>query len=225
MGNIDPEMVELQKKVVDKFNKNKYPFYSVQTNFGLPPWIEHGYAMTHFMQQNKVLSNPHDLVLFLDIDCIPLSEKAIDYFIEQAYAGKLIGNIQRSNHIENNQHVYAAPSALAVSKETYEKLGEPTFIPIQNRGDTAEELTYVAEESKIPIEMVMPLKYDAPPMRQTWETDKRPYWVLRDGMPNFGIGTTFGDDKHGEMYWHCFQSYNPDHQLRFKNKCKEVLNG
>ena len=215
MNNINPKTPELQKKVVDKYNKSKVPHLQVLTD------ATHGQTMEKITELLE--KNGYDAILFLDIDAVPVHEDAIDYYLEQAYAGKLIGDAQRSNHIDNNQHVFAAPHAMAFTLETYEKIGKPTFSPT-NRGDVGEELTFKAEESNIPVEIVLPTRYDREPVKFHWELDQRPYWVLADNMPNYGIGTTYGNEK-GELFWHLFQIFHPEQQERFWKKCEDLLNG
>lgn len=214
MRNISQETIYKQKQVVDKFNPSNITYYPILSD------VSHGYTMTKLMEMLK--QRGHDSVLFLDVDCVPLNDCAFDYMFKQAYAGKLIGDAQRSNHIENNQHVFAAPHNICISFETYSKIGSPSFEPT-SRGDVGEELTFKAEESIIDVELLMPLRYDAPPIRMAWETNTEPFWRLADGMPNYGIGTTYGLQDGTEMFWHCWQSFHPGQQERFLNKCKELL--
>ena len=216
MKNLDPKIVQLQKLVVEKYNKSKVTHYAILTD--APP----GYTMDKLIDMLE--ERGHDAIMFLDIDCVPLNDLAIDYFFEQAYSGKIIGDAQRSNHIENGQHVFAAPHNVTFTIEMYRKLGNPSFMP-NYRGDVAEELTFKAREANIPIEIVMPLRYDAPPIRMDWEPkDAPPYWDLADGMPKYGIGTTFGTEGN-EMFWHMYQSFHPGQNERFIKKCEELLNG
>ena len=214
MRNIAAETVETQKKVIDKFNPSNVAYYPILSS------VEHGYGMT---QVTKMLfEKGHDAILFLDVDCVPVHECAIDHIFKQAYDGKLVGDAQRSNHIENNQHVFASSHNICFTNETYTKIGSPSFTPTP-RGDVAEELTFRAEESKIEVELLMPLRYDAPPIRMHWETNTEPFWRLADGMPNYGIGTTYGLEDGTELFWHCWQSFHPGQQERFMNKCKQLL--
>jgi hypothetical protein len=221
MKNIDESMVVLQRKVVAKYNKSNIPHYAVLT--GSDP----GSTMDHLV--DKLEQMGHDAIMFLDVDALPLTDNALDYFFEQAYAGKVIGSAQRSNHIENNQHVFAAPHNVTFTIEMYRKLGNPSFLP-NYRGDVAEELTFKAEESNIPVEILMPIRYDAPPIRMSWEPkDAPPYWDLADGMPKYGIGTTFGfngeDGSAQDLFWHMYQSFHPGQNERFTKKCEDLLNG
>lgn len=214
MRNINPKTVELQNKVVKKFNKSEVAHYPILTDHNP------GYSMD---LANQMTMKKHDAIMFLDIDAVPVSANAIDYFFDQAYAGKVIGSAQRSNHIQNNQHVFCAPHNVTFSFETFEKCGKPSFLP-NYRGDVSEEMTWRARENNVEIEILMPTRFDAPPIRMDWEPkDLPPYWDLADGMPKYGIGTTFGHETLGEMFWHCFQSYQPGQQERFWNKCEELL--
>lgn len=221
MSNIDKKTVDSHKLVLDKFNKSKVFYYQV---FEPDPNVGHE---LHGLVLDKLVlmmrQRGHDAIMFLDIDCIPLNDFSIDYYFEQAYKGKLIGNIQRSNHIENNQHVFASPHNIVFTISTYLKIGCPSFSP-SYRGDTAEELTYAAEENGVEVELVMPRKYDAPPHYFGWEENYTPYWNLADGMPRYGIGTTFANDL-GDTFWHNYQICQPGQQQRFWNKCEEILNG
>jgi hypothetical protein len=152
----------------------------------------------------------------LDIDCIPLNTNALKYMFTIAEKDIMIGNIQRSNHIENNKHTYIAPSAICISKNYYEKLGKPSFSP-NTKGDVGESLTYKAEELNMPFEMLMPSKYDTLPFQRSEP------WPLSDDMLSYGIGTTFVNNKNDEMFYHLFQSSMNLHTNLFINKCIQVL--
>jgi hypothetical protein len=216
MKNIDAKTVENQQKVVEKFNKSNIQHYSVLTE------ANPGYTMDNLIDMLE--SRGHDAIMFLDIDCVPLNDGALDYMFNKAYDGVLIGDAQRSNHIENGQHVFCAPHNVTFTIDLYRNLGNPSFLP-NYRGDVGEELTFKAREANIPIEIIMPLRYDAPPIRMDWEPkDLPPYWDLADGMPKYGVGTTFGND-NGDLFWHNYQIFHPGQQERFWNKCEDLLNG
>lgn len=215
MPNIHEATVEIQKLVVEKFNVSKFPHIRVQCP--MPTVDNNGDGVDEFIKLNDSRDDMgYDNIIILDIDCVPLSDKTLDYLAAQSASGILIGNAQRSNHIQNNQHVFAAPSLIAFSMETYNKIGRPSFRETI-RGDMAEELTYRAEEHKIPIELFMPLKFEAAPR-------EAPNWPLADGMPVYGIGTTYGNDSIGEMSYHNFQIRMPGNQKRFYDKCQTLLN-
>lgn len=225
MKNIESKTVELQSKVINKFNKNKFPHIIITGE------IPHGQFMDYFWTINGApvatigkIEKQHnfDVILFLDIDCVPLSENSIDYFISKAIEGKLIGNAQRSGHIQNNNHIFAAPSALAISLENFKKIGSPSALETV-RGDVAEEYTYCAEQFGVETEFILPTKYDRDIYRYDYEQDRRPYWTLENNLPNFGLGTSYGNEKLGDLFYHNFQIRMPGQQELFQKKCEELL--
>lgn len=226
--NVYAKTPEYQRRVVEKFNKSKVPFYQVQAEMSHSVfmdyfWCKNGDTVEVMDQLGIDKQFDHDVVLFLDIDCVPLSEVAIDYYLEVASKGKLIGNIQRSNHLSNNQHVFAAPSALGISRETFIKIGKPSASETP-RSDVAEEYTWKAEKHNVELELILPLSYTDPPIRFGWEKEYKDHWALKDGMPVYGRGTTFGTDKLGSLFYHNFQIFQPGEQEKFWNKCEGLLN-
>lgn len=226
MDNIDMKTVELQRKVVAKYNRSNVPHYSIQV--ALP----HGVAFDYFWALNgspveafgdKIPKQmDHDAVLFLDVDAVPLVDRAIDTYLAYAYEGHLAGNAQSSNHIGDGQHMFAAPSAVAISKDTYDKIGRPSAYE-NPRADVGEEWTHKAREHKVPVDLAMPMWYDEAPHRYDWEPkDSNPYWTLAKGFPNYGVGTTFGDDL-GKLFYHQFQIRIPGMQEKFWKKCESIL--
>jgi hypothetical protein len=228
MENIDEKTVLYQKKIVEKFNKSNIPHYIMKVNcpHGAAMdyfWCVNGHKVDTFKNHEIQKQLDFDVILFLDIDAIPLSEDSIDYYIEQASKNRVIGNAQRTNHLDNNQHVFAAPSSVALSAEVFEKIGKPSALET-TRGDVAEEYTFEAERFGIPVDLILPLRYDSAPQRYEWEKDQPPYWSLADGMPVYGMGTTYGVDGK-DLFYHNFQIRMPGQQEKFWNKCEEILNG
>lgn len=231
MPNIDKKTVRHQNDVIEKYNKSDVPFYCLQGQ------IKHGHFIDYFWKMNGVdvksmdgvvvddkMKIDYDVVVFMDIDAIPLHEDAIDYLIDNASKGKLIGDAQRTGHIENNNHVFIAPSAMAISRDTFIKIGAPSAIET-DRSDVMEEYTWEAElVGGIEFEFIYPTKYDKSPHRYDWEKDRRPYWSLENGLPNYGIGTTFGNEKFGDMFYHNFQIFQPGHQEMFWRRCELEMN-
>ena len=228
MNNLSMDTVKKHAETVTKFNKSKVPHYHINTpmNHGASmDYIWHMMGLKHktFGEQAVEKKFDHDVVFFLDVDALPLNDRAIDFFIKEAANGRLIGNIQRTNHIQNMQHVFAAPSAVALSVDTFLSLGKPSAIP-NHRSDVGEEYTWEAERVGVPFELLMPLRFDAPPA-------ECPSWALKDGMPVYGRGTTFGypeDPQEGgakeeALIWHNFQSFHEGQQERFIAKCDELL--
>lgn len=230
MNNVDQKTVQLQRQVVDKFNKSKYPHYSMQTDMRHGAsmdivWAFNGQQNGTFAGQTIPKKFDHDIFLFLDVDAVPLNDVAIDEVIEKASRGYLMGNVQRSNHIQNDQHLFVAPSCLALSVDSYLTMNKPSGLETK-RADVAEEYTFAAEKSGIvPVDFYMPLWYDSPP-------SEGGSWALKDGMPVYGRGTTFGYSTFTPdrtktdvpMFWHSFQIFHPGSQENFWKKCESILN-
>lgn len=213
--DVDRKISHLHGKIIEKFNKIpncKYEFlmYNAKDGEVVPNQVI-DYALSElFFKKN------YESILILDIDCIPLNEYALEYIFTEAEKGKLIGNIQRSNHLQNNQHIYVAPSCVCLTKDMFVKLGNPSF-KITNRGDIGEELTYLCEQNNIEIEMFMPSSYEKLPYG-----DDKP-WDLKDDMPKYGIGTTFVNKEGKEMFYHLFQSRLNYFSDLFFLKCAKLM--
>jgi hypothetical protein len=186
-------------------------------------WATNGQPCDRLADYQIPKSLSHDAVLILDIDAIPLSERAIDYYFEAAYAGRLIGNAQRTNHLDNGKHVFAAPSAACISAETYDKIGRPSAYETE-RSDVLEEYTFAAEQHGVSVDLVMPLRYNESPKRYEWEGNQPPYWALGDNMPVYGMGTTYGDEL-GDLFYHQFQIRMEGQQEKFWKICESILSG
>lgn len=235
MDNIDMKTVELHSKVVEKFNPSKIPHYKVHTKFehGLTmdlAWQLNGIEMGTIGSQNAPKRFDFDTVVFLDVDAVPLNPAALDYIVRKAKEDQiLIGNIQNSNHIQNDKHLFVAPSVLAISTDTFVAMGKPSARPTI-RADVAEEYTFHAEMNKVPVEYFLPLSFEEAP------TEKA-YWDLQnesipEELRHYGRGTTFGDRRNVDglkidvpMFWHAFQSFHAGWKEKIPVRLEQILNG
>lgn len=211
---INPDIKQYQRMVIDKFIQNtdiefKFLNYNAPDGELFPDDAIHYGLGTLY---NEGYTN----ILILDIDCIPLSQEALLYTFEQSVNKVLIGNIQRSNYIQNDKHVFIGSSCLCIDKELHEQLDNVLFHPTK-RGDIAEELTYKAEEYDKSIEFYVPDSFEALPAGGE-------AWPLREPYKDYGIGTTFvrqSDNK--PMFYHLFESRTNLNVERFITKCRNVL--
>lgn len=203
----------IEKKMIEEHCRVIKSFSDVDINYCDIDNVVH-YQLLDWSLDRLFYEKLYDTVLILDIDAIPLSSKAIEYTFDRAEQNILVGDIQRSNHIENNKHVYVGSSALCISKELYEILGNPSTRPTE-RGDTCEEFTYLCEQKGIPVEMYMPTEIDSACYAGC-------YWDLGDGMPQYGVGTTFSNYKMEKMFYHLFESRVSVHNEFFYKKCKAI---
>lgn len=209
---IDPKMVEAQRAVVESL-RGTIPFRDLIYNFTMD-MFDHGDILNRALVQ-IFYHFGHDCVLILDIDAIPLSKMAVSRTLELAYSGNLVGNIQRTNHCENGKHTYVAPSYMCFTRDYYEACGSPN-LSYTNKWDTGELLTVNAGRFNLPVVKWMPQHVTTP------NFENGELWPLADGMPHYGIGTTFGDDS-GPLTYHLFGAVKGVYNHMFYKKCREVL--
>ena len=209
---MDTRVVEYQQKVLERFNKTAdyYPLLSQKTEEEILHYQGLDYGV------GKLFDDGYDTVLILDTDCIPLNSYALDYIFSQAENDILIGNAQRSMHINNDEHMYIGSSCLCLSKNLYEKFGRRTFAPDHIKADTCEYYSYDAEAHGVPIEIFMPKSYI--------RDDLGGKWNLGKGRGSYGIGTTFVNSLGVEMFFHLFSSRQRVYNTYFYDKCEEILN-
>ena len=199
MSNINEQVMEHQKRVMETLCPD-IPFYQESTYF------HHGPTMDLFLFQRT-----EDVIVFLDIDAVPLTPGAITTIAKMAYDNNTIaGAPQRANHINNGQHIYVGPCVLAIQPDLYRALKCPPARET-TRGDVAEEWTYTLE-----------LSGRVPQYLDVIDYDKDSHaWDLRDGK-KFGLNTFYGLD--GErMFYHAFQGRDPRQQTSFITLCKTLL--
>jgi hypothetical protein len=205
MKNIDPVILSHQKAVMVTL-ANQLTFIQYQTN------KPHGKTLDELL--DKAYRLKYDTVMFMDIDAIPLSYDAIVKTLSKAHAGTIVGNVQRSNHIRNDEHVFVAPSFMGISPQVWHDMGRPSFAETA-RGDVAEEVTYAAEANNVPYYFYMPLDFEAAPI-------EAPHWNLKTGWPVYGCGTTFADQTTPVSY-HSFQISHGHNKDNFIAKCKQII--
>lgn len=210
MSNIDSRIVHAQRMVFDALASD-IPFYQLIT--------DKPHATTCDLLTKEAFDAGHDVVVWFDVDAIPLTREALLMMIKRAWKGWLTGNVQRSNHIQNNEHLYIAPSCMAFSRETYDLIGRPSFEPTP-RGDVGEELTYKAKEAGINVFAYVPLWYENLPAEGH-------EWPTANGLRPFGLNTFFGtieDEKELPMTFHSFQSRMSSQVERFVEICNQTIN-
>lgn len=173
--NIDPRILEAQKKVFEKFGLKVLQ---------LKPTLWHGHGGT-IDGWLKEFSDSNETIIFWDIDCIPLNADIVNEAIAFADAGGIMGVAQKASHIPNSI-IYAGPAFLAFSMKTYKALGWPTFACTE-RSDCAGELTHKARENGVEVRLLYPSHVE------------KPMWEL-DGPIKFGKGTTFQNSIYHAFY-------------------------
>ena len=191
--NIDPHIVECQKLAINALG---YPINQHRIHgMGHGAWME--WVMREFRDV--------EVFLFIDADAVPLHKGAIDHAILAAMSGKVFGCAQSANHIDSRKHhLYAGPFFLAVSRQTWERLGSPSLVHHHDR-DVGQGLTLAAEEHGCEVELWYPSSVEIPK------------WPLGETGVHFGIGTVYNDS-----VYHLFESRSGQYKERFASVCELV---
>ena len=195
MDNIPSEVVRAQREVLAALAPPDFAVEQVLTQRA------HGAALDEIVAGAEA-----ELVLILDIDCVPLTREAIPALAAEAQAGALAGCVQRANHIDNGAHLYIGAFCMAVSRPLWDRLGRPSFEPTP-RGDVGEELTYRCEAAGAALAMLWPSEVE------------EPHWDLTEGR-RFGVNTEYGG-----AFLHTFNIRAPQYQQRFVERCRTILAG
>lgn len=193
MDNIAAEVVAAQRAVLEALAPPGFEIRQVLTR------RSHAAAL-----DGVVAGAEAELVLILDIDCVPLTREAIPALAAQAADGALAGCVQRANHIDNGAHLYVGAFCMAFSRALWERLGRPSFEPT-TRGDVGEALTYACEAAGAPVAMLWPSHVETP------------QWDLTDGR-RFGVNTEYAG-----AFLHSFNIRGREYQQRFVDRCRAIL--
>ena len=211
---IDPRYPELHFRVCNKLKTENIDYMPLR--YDKPDGQVIHWQVIDFALPELFYKSGYDSVMVLDLDCIPLSRESLIGTFKTAEYGALVGNAQRSNHIENDQHVYVGSSCFTLTRDFYEKMGKPSAA-LTYRSDTIEEFTYACEEKDLPVVKYMPKSYEALPYRQSEP------WKLADGMPEYGVGTTFVDSDDRPTFYHLFESRYHGNIGKFIERCDTIL--
>jgi len=193
MNNIPADVVRCQRAVLDRFVPPDFAISQELTS------ERHATAIDQFVARTG-----YDLVVILDIDCIPLTEWSIPSLAMHAACGELAGCVQRANHIANQGHLYVGAFCMAVTRRMWEELGRPSFQPTA-RGDVGEELTYRCEALQRPIHLMWPSSME------------NALWNLTENRA-FGLNTEYDG-----AFLHTFRIRDPANQSKFVERCRRIL--
>lgn len=181
----------------------------VMTYFGIPMNYHNRDGFNHGNWMQWVINNSEsDVIVFMEPDCIPLNKNFINYIKYANRHETLVGIAQVSNHIPPKSHIYAAPGFYAISKKAYDKLGRPSFTETR-RSDTAEEISYLAEERGMKYRALMPTYFEKSSSEGLWPLSNLGY---------YGIGTVFDNS-----IYHLYQSRMAENIDMFVKRCDEVI--
>lgn len=189
--NIDPAIVAAQKAVCDKLQMpvNQHRIHGM--NHG--EWID--WVMTRM--------DDVDVFLFLDIDCIPLSNTKVMKGIELASGGMLVGAEGAANHIDPNR-AYAGAWYTFINRKVWNALNRPSAKPTP-QADVCQVWTDTWKQHNLPVQLIAPTHCVTP----KWDLPGRPQ--------AYGVATTYGED-----CFHLFESRQGD-ASPFLDRCRQIL--
>lgn len=190
-ANVDPALVAAQRAVFDHLG--------IPLRQHLRDRLPHGDWMDEVLAQE-----PEGIVVFCDIDAVPLSAAAFDRLVAGARAGGIAGLAQTCNHLGHPEHIYAAPAFVALDRRTWHALGAPSMAVTPDY-DPGQWLCIAAEAQGVPVETVLPTSCLIT------------LWPLA-GKRFFGIGTFYGEND----FFHLFQSRNGRYLRTFLSLCEDI---
>jgi hypothetical protein len=132
-------------------------------------------------------AEPGKILLFVDIDAIPLNREALVLAMKTAGEGGILGCAQAANHMDRAHFIYAGPMFLALTKKTWVELDRPSF-HADAEFDAGMRLSDLATQRGVAIRLLYP------------NVVCIPKWKLADAGV-FGIGTFY----EGKVF-HLFES-------------------
>ena len=162
--------------------------------------LDHGEWMDWVLERSQDL----DVVVFFDVDCIPVDATKTHEHIKLAKWGHLVGNMQAANHIDPRK-TYAGPSFMCVNLQMWRALGKPSSKAYWG-GDVGQMLTDTWRHHGKPVFLLPPTHVE------------EPRWDLPEQPNAFGIGTTFG-----EANYHLFECRTDKNIDRFVERANSVL--
>lgn len=147
--NFNPDILSAHKKVMAHFGIDvKY----TQKN------IQHGTWLDDVLRNAK-----KEVIAIIEPDLIPLNRAIVENAARFALENNsFLGCAQASNHIHPAVHLFVSPAFFFISKNCYEQLGAPSFLPTAN-ADVAEHLCYVAEQKQLLYRTLFPSYFQHQP--------------------------------------------------------------
>jgi len=203
--NLDPRISEGHKRV--------YRYFDIPVSYTFAN-IPHGRWMDLVCERSNA-----DIYVFCDADCIPLRREIFDEGIDYCLkVGSFIGPAQASNHwpAPISSHIFAAPSFFMMTRDIYEKMGRPSFVPISGRSDVAQEMSRIADETGIEYMCWYPTKYE-----RGYRTSNPLMYDKLSNYGRYGIGTVYAQDK----LYHLYECRDGQNAKLFERRCGEVISG
>lgn len=200
--NSDPKFYNYHSQIMNKFGL-KINYCNENINTG--EWMNN--VMNHATS---------DVVGFVDIDCVITNNDIVPDCINFSKSNKtIVGIAQVSNHIFPRNHIFAGPAFFFIYRDTWIKVGRPSFMQLKNKFknffrtkyDVCEGVCYKFEKKNISYKALYPTHFDIP---------RKEYRLHNYGA--YGVGTLF----QGGVY-HLYESRRSENLDLFEKRCKQIL--
>lgn len=207
MNNIPENVMIYQKKVFD--------YFDMELNQEFSPHNTH-----HEWLDYKINNTDFDIIVFFDIDCIPLQPNLYEYIVDQINDDNSFIGIEQSNQDINHNFIYAGPACFAISRKVFEKMNKPSFNITKNY-DVGGEFTYYAKD------------FNVIPKFFKFKSSSNKKWKLGEDR-KFGNGSIYDDWIYHQFevrYYPHFGKGKYDiktedkiQSYKFIQKCKQTIN-
>ena len=200
--NSNPIFFEFHSKIMKKFD---VPVQYTNETLNVGVWMD------------RVMNNSKsDIVGFIDIDCLVTNKDIINKCLSNVKKTKsMIGIALSANHIFPYTHIYIGPAFCFIDRQTWNKIGKPTFGQLKNKlknifktkYDYSQNVCYQLEKNGIRYKALYP---------QFFDKVHKEYYLHNYGM--YGIGTYY----EGGVY-HLFESRLNENIKLFEKRCEQIL--
>jgi hypothetical protein len=196
MKNLPEKIAQNQKSVFDKFGME---LIQEITEFKThQEWLD-----------NKINSLDFDILIFFDIDCIPLKPGLYEYIVDQISDNNSIIGVEQVNQTRSPDFVYAAPACFGITKEVFEKMSKPSF-RITDDYDCGAEFSWVAPKYGVNVKL----------FEITSSLNKK--WKCLN--KRYGNGTIYDDWLYHQFEVRFYEySYERIYTYQFIKKCQEII--
>lgn len=198
MKNIPENVIKYQKMVFDHFG--------MELNQELTNLAYHDYWL-----DEKINSlSDFDVLIFFDIDCIPLKHGLYEYIVDQIYDNNSIIGVEQVNQTRSPNFVYAAPACFGITKNVFNKMNKPSFRLTDNY-DCGGEFSWVAPKYNVNVKLFEITSS----LNRKWKCLNKRY----------GNGTIYDDWLYHqfEVRYYDQGSFEKIYSYQFIQKCKEIL--
>lgn len=191
-------------KRVPRYQKAVFRRFGHQVHQVCREDFSHGDFLNHICQT----VTDTDILVFFDIDCVPLSKGWLDALLNDlSRPDSIAGAAQTANHLRDGKNIYVSPFFFGISTAYLKKLGYPDMNMTEDM-DAGQNLTEAITKAGGKI-------------TYWWPTEvEDPQWKLYNAEGTmFGPGTSYN-----HLVYHAFLS-RFDLADRFVKKCKQLLEG